>query len=70
MIERPDVAVWRTCYLHEIRKHRREGKNIIYVHETDQQPHSDQSCWQSEEEPGVLTKIGTDQILVIVYGGG
>jgi hypothetical protein len=26
LIERHDVAVWRTHYLHEIRKHRREGK--------------------------------------------
>jgi hypothetical protein len=44
LIERPDVAVWRTRYLRKIRKRRREGK--LYV----QQSHSVQSCWQSEEE--------------------
>ena len=54
-----------------MRKHRREGKNIIYVDETyGQQSHSVQSCWQSEEEPEVLTKIGTGQRLIIVQGGG
>ena len=30
LIERPDIAVWRTRYLHEIRKHRREVTNLIY----------------------------------------
>jgi hypothetical protein len=35
-----------------------------------QQFPSAQSCWQSEEEPGVLTKIGTGQRLVIVHDGG
>jgi hypothetical protein len=73
LIERPDVAVWRTRYLYEIRKHRREGKNIIYsyVDETCvQQSHSVQPCWQSEEEPGVLTKINTGQRHILVHGGG
>ena len=50
----------------EIRKHRREGKNNVnemYV----QQSCSVQSCWQSEEEPEVLTKRGTSQRLIIVH---
>ena len=63
--------MWRPRCLNEINNRRREGKNIIYVDETYvQQSHSVQSCWQSEEEPGVLTKIGTDQRLIIVHGGG
>ena len=32
--------------------------------------HSVQSCWQSEEEPWVLAKIGTGRRLIIVHGGG
>ena len=51
-------------------KGREKKKNIIYVDETDvQQSHSFQSCWQSEEEPGVLIKIGTGQRLIL-HGGG
>jgi hypothetical protein len=70
-IERPDVAVWRTHYFHKIKKHKRQGKNIIYVDEMYvQQSHSVQSCWKSEEEPGVLTKMGTGQRLIVVHGGG
>ena len=35
-----------------------------------QQSHSVQSCWPSEEEPRVLTKIGTGRRLIIAHGGG
>lgn len=71
LVERPDIAVWRTRYLHEIKKHRREGKNIVYVDETYvQQSHSVKSCWQSEQESGTLTKMGAGQRLIIVHGGG
>ena len=67
--------MWRTHCLYKIRKHRREGKNIIHVDEIDVQHFlccsvlSVQSCWQSEEEPGVLTKIGTGQRLIVHCGG-
>ena len=57
LIERPNVAVWRTYYLHEIRKHKREGKNIIYVDKTYvQQSHSVQSCCSLKKSQGSLLK--------------
>ncbi|KAJ4440513.1 hypothetical protein ANN_08654 [Periplaneta americana] len=71
LVERPDIAVWRTRYLKEIRKHRREGKYIVYVDETYiQESHSVKSCWQAEEELGILTKIGKGERLIVLHGGG
>ena len=53
------------------KKAQKRRKNIIHVDKTYvQQSHSVQSCWQSEEEPGVLTKIGKGQRLILVHGGG
>ena len=34
LMERPDITEWRYRYLRAIRKHRREGRNIIYTDET------------------------------------
>ena len=34
LLERPDITEWRHRYLRAIRKHRREGRNIVYSDET------------------------------------
>ena len=52
LVERPEIAVWRTGFLHEI-KHRRVGKKQHIRQTYVQKSHSAQSCWQSEEESGV-----------------
>ena len=44
---------------------------MVYIDETYvQQSHLVTSCWQSEQELGVLTKIGAGQRLIILHGGG
>ena len=53
LMEKPENVAWRARYLREIRQHRYNKRNIVYLDETYiHSTLSVPSCWQSETEIG------------------
>lgn len=71
LIERPENVAWRARYLREIKQHRHNKRNIVYLDETYiHSTLSVPSCWQSETEIGSVKAIGKGPRLIIVHAGG
>lgn len=58
LMERPAILHWRYKYIRDIRNHRRDGRNIIYLDETwVDNDLTFRKCWQSNDLFGVVSNI-------------
>ncbi|XP_063828954.1 uncharacterized protein LOC135078286 [Ostrinia nubilalis] len=72
LMERYDIAAWRAKFILRMRKNRLEEKRpVIYLDETYiHASYHLQKCWQSNEEPGVLTSDSAGTRWIIAHAGG
>lgn len=71
LMEKPENVAWRARYLREIRQHRYNKRNIVYLDETYiHSTLSVPSCWQSETEIGSAKATGKGRRLIIIHAGG
>lgn len=72
LMERYDIVAWRAKFILRMRKNRLEEKRpVIYLDETYiQASYHLQKCWQSNEEPGVLTSDSNGARWIIAHAGG
>lgn len=71
LMERSDIAAWRAKFVLRMRKNRNEKRPVIYLDETYiHATYHLQKCWQSTEEPGLLTSDSTGARWIIAHAGG
>lgn len=70
LVERPNIVHWRCEYLKSMRRFREEKRPIVYVDESWVDSNlTFNKCWQSENQPGVLTNTSSSNRLIIVHAG-
>ena len=70
LIERPDIFNWRCMYLRAIRRYRELNRPLIFIDETWVDNNlTVRKCWQSESQPGVLSKTNSSNRLIVVHAG-
>lgn len=71
LMERYDIIAWRARYLEKIRRNRTvEKRPIVYLDETYiHNTYHTKSCWQSEEEPGLLVSESAGSRWIIAHAG-
>lgn len=71
LIERYDITAWRARYIERMRKNRLVDKRpVVFLDETYIHPtYHASSCWQSEEEDGLLVSESAGKRFIIAHAG-
>ncbi|XP_068081808.1 uncharacterized protein [Anabrus simplex] len=70
LVERPNIVSWRCRYLRAMRRYRSDNRSIVYIDETWVDNNlTFNKCWQSDNQPGVMTNRSSSNRLIIVHAG-
>lgn len=71
LMERHNNKYLRYCYLRDIKRYRREGRNIVYTDETYiNSSHTKKKGWSDNSGEGLKTPIGKGARAIVVHAGG